>query len=238
VILSTAVCLPGLLTQYAWRFVFFAAGRPRSAAANDFVWTFLQFVVFAWLIHSGQHASQFFILGGGVTGTAAAAVGSLQAGLRPDLSGAVAWLRDHRDLASRYVGEVLVVRTALQLSYYTVGITAGLSAVGALRGVTALFGPLNIVYLGLSSALVPEGTRLLQESPDVLARQIRLASAALCAIGVGWSAVLLALPDSAGRALLGSSWTNAAPLLVRAALIAVATGIEVGPWVGLRSLAA
>jgi len=62
----------------------------------------------------------------------------------------------------------------------------------------------------------------------------------LCLAGVSliWGALLLAIPDGVGEAILGDSWRSARNLMVPIVVAVIAEGLNVGPWVGLRALAA
>jgi hypothetical protein len=74
------------------------------------------------------------------------------------------WLRQHRDLVPRYLGEFGVATAANQFVVFSVGALGGLPEAGALRGAQLLFGPLNILFQGSGLVAVPEGARLLSIS--------------------------------------------------------------------------
>ena len=86
--IALGLTLPGLLLQDSWRYSFFALGRGHHAFINDTVWAAIQIPLLVFLKMSG-HANVFwFVLAWGVAGNVAAAIGSLQARVVPNLAGA------------------------------------------------------------------------------------------------------------------------------------------------------
>jgi hypothetical protein len=63
-------------------------------------------------------------------------------------------------------------------------------------------------------------------------------SGGLCALAVGWAAVLLSLPDSWGTAVLGDTWTGARDLLLPIGVACVGYAVASGGEAGLRITAA
>ena len=237
-LLALAAVLPGLLLQDAWRFGFFAMGRPARAAANDLVWALAQVAAVGAVLAGGWTTAGAFVLAWGGAATLAAAFGFAQTGLRPRPGRLRAWLRQHSDLVPRYVGEFAVFRSSAQLTLYLVGAVAGLAALGSLRAAQVLLGPLNVVYLGATAFAVPEAARAGVTSPGRLGRLALQVSGTLTVISLAWGVCLLLLPDDVGRALLGAMWPLARPLLVPVLIGAIASAATVGPWVALRALGA
>lgn len=83
--------------------------------------------------------------------------------------------------------------------------------VGALRGATTLFGPLNVLFTSATGFGPPLLGRLATDRLRVRAT-VALA-AVLAATAAGWATVLALLTGSAGRHLLGDTWPTAAALL-------------------------
>ncbi len=97
------VVLPGLLLQDAWRYSFFAAGVGRKAFVNDVVWGVA--LIPAMVVAAQAGTVPAFVLAWGGSAAVAAAYGWAQSGIRPRLTGARPWIRDHRDLGYRYLVE-------------------------------------------------------------------------------------------------------------------------------------
>lgn len=229
--------LPVLLLQDAWRFAFFSAGQGRKALANDLVWA-AGLVPALALAHS--HGSvPGFVLAWGAAGGVATAFGAVQARVSPGLSGAAGWLRRHRDLGPRYMFENLSNSVAGQLRMYGLGAIAGLAAVGAVRGGVLLLGPFLAVLMGLTMAGVPEAARALRRSPRHLALFCLLFGAVQASAALAWGVLLLfALPDAAGRLVLGDVWGPASALIVPVTLEVMAAGLAAAAATGLRALGA
>jgi len=188
-----------------------------------------------------EDASQTWlaVLGWGGAANVAALFGAYQAGLLPAPGTSRSWLRAEGKLVSRFLGEFMAIGGAGQLVVYVIGAVAGLAALGAFRAGYLLFGPIQVVYLGVSAVAVPELVRA-RESGG--ARRLlwtsRLLSLALVAGIVIWGAVILSLPESLGTALLGPVWQPARHLASAVMAGWLGTGIIAGAAAGLRSLAA
>lgn len=114
-------------------------------------------------------------------------------------------------LGQRFTVEFGVGNATSQLSVLGLGAVGNPLLVGALRGATTLFGPLNVLFTSATSFGPPLLGRITEER-----RRIRATAAlagALAATAGLWATVLALLPDSAGRQLLGDTWSVAAALL-------------------------
>ncbi|MFF3689592.1 hypothetical protein [Streptomyces sp. NPDC002187] len=230
------VVLPGLLLQDAWRYSFFAAGTGRKAFVNDLLGGLA--LVPALVAAARVGSVEAFVLAWGAAAAAAAGYGCLQSGIRPQPTGARAWLREQRDLGYRYLVENVGVSGASQLRAYGLGAIVGVSAVGVVRGAELLLGPFLAVLMGLSLVTVPEAARVLRQAPHRLARFCLLLSGALAAAALLWGGALLLVPDRAGELVLGDVWRSASELIVPATLGVAGAGLGIGAAAGLRALAA
>ncbi|MFE3516321.1 hypothetical protein [Streptomyces sp. NPDC059166] len=114
-------------------------------------------------------------------------------------------------LGARFVVEFGVGNATSQLSVLGLGAVGSPLLVGALRGATTLFGPLNVLYTSATSFGPPLLGRVTDERRRVRATGALAAVLALTA--ALWAAALMLLPDRAGRELLGDTWPVAASLL-------------------------
>ncbi|MFF6906169.1 hypothetical protein ACFY9Q_09530 [Streptomyces sp. NPDC012389] len=114
-------------------------------------------------------------------------------------------------LGQRFTVEFGVGNATSQLSVLGLGAVGNPLLVGALRGATTLFGPLNVLFTSATSF----GPPLLGRIPDERSRIRATAAlaAALAATAGLWATALALLPDRAGRQLLGDTWSVAAGLL-------------------------
>ncbi|MEU0385602.1 hypothetical protein [Streptomyces chartreusis] len=230
------VLLPGLLLQDAWRFSFFAAGAGRKAFVNDLVWGVA--LVPAMVVAARVGTVAAFVLAWGASAAVAAVYGCFQSGIRPRLTGARAWLREHRDLGYRYLVENVSLSGASQLRAYGLGAIVGIGAVGAVRGAELLLGPFLAVLMGLSLVTVPEAARVLRQAPHRLGSFCLLLGGGQAAAALLWGGALLLMPDRLGELVLGGVWHSASQLIVPVTLGVAGAGLGTGAAAGLRALGA
>ena len=230
--------LPGLLLQDSWRFAFFSAGKGRLAFVNDLVWAVALVPAMLAMVVSGHATVGWFMLAWGGSAGFAAVVGAFQARLVPRPTESVHWLRQHRDLALRYLGESLSLSSAAQIRVYGLAAIAGLAAAGSLRAAELLLGPLNTAIMGIAMMAVPEAAVLLRRSLRRLQQFCLLLSCLGAGGALAWGMVLLLLPDSVGQQILHSAWYPASALLVPVTLAVAGFGFSVGAWAGVRALGA
>ncbi len=230
------VVLPALLGQDAWRFAFFAAGTGRKAFVNDLVCGVA--LVPAMLVAARVGTVAAFVLAWGASAAVAAVYGCFQSGIRPRPGGARAWLREHRDLGSRYLFENVSNSGASQLRAYGLGAIVGVSAVGVIRGAELLLGPFLALLMGLSLVTVAEAARVLRRAPHRLGRFCVLLGGGQAAAALLWGGALLLMPDRLGELVLGGVWHSASALVVPVTLGVAGAGLGSGAAAGLRALGA
>ncbi|MEU6990153.1 hypothetical protein ABZ953_05755 [Streptomyces sp. NPDC046465] len=230
------VMLPGLLLQDAWRYAFFAAGAGRKAFVNDLVWGVA--LVPAMVVAARVDTVAAFVLAWGASAAVAGVYGCFQSGIRPRMTGARAWLREHRDLSYRYLVENVGVSGASQLRAYGLGAIVGVSAVGVVRGAELLLGPFMAVLMGLSLVTVAEAARVLRQAPHRLGVFCLLLGGVQAVAALLWGAALLLMPDRLGELALGDVWHSASELIVPVTLGVAGAGLGTGAAAGLRALAA
>lgn len=235
--LALGAVLPGLLLQDAWRYALFAAGEGRRACSNDLVRAVV--LVPALLLAARHDTVVGFLLAWGAASTVAAVCGGIQLRVLPRLPAARSWFRRHRDLGSRYLVENVSVSGSTQILMYALGAIAGAADVGTLRGAELLMGPFMTVLMGVTLFAVPEGARLLRDSSGNLRRFCFTLGMVQASGALAWgAAVLLLLPESAGRSLLGQVWPSASTLIVPATLSLMCASMREGAIPGLRALGA
>jgi hypothetical protein len=114
-------------------------------------------------------------------------------------------------LGRRFVVEFAVGNAAGQLSVLGLGAVGNPLVVGALRGATTLFGPLNVLFTSATGFGPPLLGRLVGERRRV--RAAAVLAAVLAAVAAAWATVLALLPAPVGGRLLGDTWPTAAALL-------------------------
>jgi O-antigen/teichoic acid export membrane protein len=234
-LLVLAVCLPGLLVQEAWRHAFIAKGKPSAAFLNDVVWA-IALVPGMLLAVTRSSGPAPFVLAWGVSGSLGALVGIAQARVLPRPRSAFTWVRDHRDLSFRAVGEFAANTGSTQLVIYAAGAFGGLSAAGALRGGQILLGPLNTAFQGIWIVSLAEFVRVLRWRPQLFTRVAIGLSLVLAIAAVAYAAIFLAFGATLGPIVLGQTWKDARSVLLPLSVAAVAWGAWMGSTVGLRAL--
>lgn len=237
---ALGLSMPGLLTQDAFRSVFFASGRPSRAAANDGAWAVCQAVGFAavLLLDRSPHPGLLVLIWGG-SATAAAVLAYFQAAVGPSPRASAGWLVTHRRLAISLTFDFVVMTGAGYLAMGAASVAAGLVAIAALRGAQLLFGPLVILTSGLKPLVLREGAQLRETGErGRLARTAGMLAALLFALPLVWGVALLVLPEAWGVAVLGDSWRPAREVLPFIGLAIAARGLGASPSWGLRVLSA
>jgi hypothetical protein len=208
---ALGLVLPVVLTQDTTRYCFAVLGLPHLALAADTVRAAAALPALA-VQPDGTGAARLVAVWG-LSALPALALSALllrrhvrggRADLRPYLS------RGH--LGRRFVVEFAVGNATSQLAVLCLGLFSTPLAVGALRGATTLFGPLNVLFNSASSFGPPLLGRLRGGAGSTVRATAALA-AVLAAVAAGWGAALYALPARAGRELLGDTWASAADVL-------------------------
>lgn len=237
-IAAVGLALPGLLLQDSWRYAFVASGRAREAARNDLVWAMALVPGLALYVATSRPTVAGFIAVWGAAGCAAALFGISQARLRPRPAAALAWWAEQRDLGLRYLGESLGLGVGLQLSVFGIGAVAGIEAVGTLRAGLILFSPFYLIVAGAQLVGVTEGVRALGESVAALRRVCARILLALTLLALLSSLIVVGVPASLGRSLMGANWESARSVIVPFTFSAVAAGATAAAVIGLRATAA
>ncbi|MDB1087814.1 hypothetical protein PJ985_09585 [Streptomyces sp. ACA25] len=208
---ALGLVLPLVLTQDALRYAFSVLGLPHHALAADALRLAAVVPVLAAQPYGTGPARMVLLWG--LSALPALLLGTLLLLRATRGAGPLAVRslvrRDH--LGRRFVVEFGFGNAGTQLAIIGLGLFASPLAVGALRGATTLFGPMNVLF----NAVTGFGPPLLNRLTDARrkARAAALAGTVLAAVAAVWATVLALLPATAGRQLLGETWDSAAALL-------------------------
>jgi O-antigen/teichoic acid export membrane protein len=233
---AIGILFPGLLLQDAWRYVFFAEGRPAAAAANDALWALVQLGAVFLLVTRDVSSASAMLLAWGGAAAVAALLGIAQAGFWPAPERAGEWLSEHREICGYLSLEYVTVQGMQQASTLLIGALAAIEVVGALRGVQILLGPTTVLAVGVVSFAIPEFSRRRDMSPAARLRAANLLSAVVAGAGVTWGLLFLALPAAVGRGLLGDTWDGAQDILALTILQQAGAAAAIGPSCMLYAL--
>ncbi|WP_420079544.1 hypothetical protein ACN6AT_12155 [Streptomyces sp. JL4002] len=208
--LALGLVLPLVLLQDGLRYCFSAVRAPERALAADALR--LACVVAALAVQPEGASAGRLVLVWGLSALPALGLGLWL--LRPYVRGARADLRPYLrrgHLGQRFVVEFAVGNGSSQLAVLGLGVFATPLAVGALRGATTLFGPLNVLFNSANAFGPPVLGRFGGKRATV--RATAALGLVLAALGAGWATALYLLPDRLGRELLGDTWAAASALL-------------------------
>jgi O-antigen/teichoic acid export membrane protein len=231
-LVALAWVLPLALVQDLGRYIF-VIDRPQSALVIDSAW--LVGIAVAMPLAPADAGVGWFVAAWGLS----AGVGGLIAAFierpSPRSIRPIAWLADEREASSRYVGEWMSSQLAGNLTTLAVGPIAGLPALGAVRAVQVLYGPLNTLHAGIYLAVVPDGARIRNDRARL--RRLMVASTALIvAAAAVWMIVCVLMPDSFGESLFGASWARGSDLVVPMGLAMIVSSAATGGFAGIRAL--
>ncbi|MFD3718279.1 hypothetical protein [Streptomyces sp. NPDC058674] len=208
--LCLGLVLPAVLLQDGLRYCFSALRAPERALAADALR--LVCVLAALALQPRGASAGRLVLVWGLSALPALALGLWL--LRPYVRGVRADLRPYLrrgHLGQRFAVEFAVGNGSSQLAVLGLGVFATPLAVGALRGATTLFGPLNVLFTSAGAFGPPVVGRAAGKRGVI--RLTALLGGVLAFLGAGWGAVLYALPDRVGSSLLGDTWQAASALL-------------------------
>ncbi|MBT2444742.1 hypothetical protein J7E93_32540 [Streptomyces sp. ISL-36] len=208
--LALGAVLPVVLVQDGLRYSFSALRQPHRALAADTLR--LACVVPALLLQPYDTSPARLVLVWGLSALPAVLLGLTL--LRPLVKNRPGEPRRHlrKDhLGRRFVVEYAVGSASSQLAVLGLGLFASPLAVGALRGASTLFGPLNVLLTSVNAFAPPLLGR--SGSRRATVRAAAALGAVLALLALAWGAVLFALPERVGRQLLGATWHSAAGLL-------------------------
>ncbi len=236
-LLALGVTVPGLMLQDSWRMAFFSHRRGNLAFINDLVWVLIMGGASVALIASDADTATPFILAWGVAASLAGLIGVVQSKIGPSPTGCLTWLREHRQLAPRFMGEFIAQSGASQLTLYATGLVAGLAAVGSLRGAQILMGPMTVVSHGTWLVVLPRQTKVGGGSSPHFTRTGLIVSSGLAALAVTCGLAAYTIPTEIGEVVMGDSWRGTRSVIVPWSIWIASVGFSIGAAINLRALA-
>lgn len=226
---ALAVALPALVVQDSCRMAMFAASRPDRAALIDGVWVLLQFAVLGVVFSLGAPSVPVMILAWGGAAAVSAVLGMIVMKSRPRISEGFSWLKSQRELIRFLLPEYFLGLGAAQLTLLLIGVVVTTSAVGAIRAVQVLLGPLGVLGSAALQFAIPEIARQAQDPRSRLTTFGLAVGGSLGLVTLTYVAVMLSLPPSVGSALFGDTWASAAAVLLPIGLSSFASSLSNGP---------
>ena len=234
-LLALALCSVGLLLQDTIRYAYLVAGTPKRAAFVDLYWLLTTVVLVAasnrWW--SGSLFVALIVWLGGASIAAIIDLGLSRA--RPHLRAGARLMADHRKLGASYLAEFLTLRALGQVALFGLTLVLAVEAVGSIRAAELLFGPLVVLHSGIYPVVLPSVVRKISLGKGPL-RVSAAVSAFSATTALGLTGLLILVPNSWLRHLLGATTSGASDVLLLVGLGFASRGLVAGPTVGLRAL--
>jgi O-antigen/teichoic acid export membrane protein len=203
-----AIVAPIIAMQDTVRITSLAMGNALAAVISDGLWTIWVVVLFIVNSLGVWHSTEGTVYVWGLGGAAAWLVLLSTTGVRPSFRRIFEWwsfywrsrIRFGTNYSLDQVGAVVMTSIAT--------VVVGTAAAASLRGGATLFGPLAILITAFMLIFVPQ-VRRSTDPIGVQWRRMLIASALMSLLGVGTAAVLLSIPDSVGKLILGEVWQPA-----------------------------
>jgi len=235
--MAAAAVMPFLLLQDACRMAFFSQGQPHVAALNDFVWAVVQLGATAVLLAQGKGDAPDLVAVWGLSAGLATALALVQLRVLPNPAGATAWIGRTWSVSAFLLAEYLLGAGAFNGGFLAVGALVDDGAVASIRGAQVLLGPLFILNAAVLTFSLPEVARR-PTMPGRRRWQVALGiTTGMLVISLGYTAVLLTVPDSIGSWLFRDDWSLAHAVLVPVAIGTAAAGAAAGPAVVIYGMA-
>jgi O-antigen/teichoic acid export membrane protein len=230
------VCLPLMVLQDLGRYLGFATQRPNRALVLDVIWLVLLIAAVVPLFVTGTHSLAWLIAAWAGSGAVAGLLVFVQS-RGSDIRLGFTWLRHTWGFSWRYLISYTAAQGGVLAAASVVGAIAGARALGGMQGAVLLLRPCVTVQIAVAAGTIGHVARAL-DSDHTIRRYVRHASLLTTTAAILNTAIILALPSSVGRALLGDSWQVAEPLLLAAGMQFIFLCFMAGPRAGLLGMRA
>jgi O-antigen/teichoic acid export membrane protein len=236
-IVVLGVFMPLLAIQDLGRYLGFALQRPASALTLDVTWLVLLVVAVIPLFITGTHSLAWLIAAWAGSGAVAGLIVFFQhreAGVTLGL----AWLRYTWSFSWRYLISYVATQSGALAASSSVAAIAGARALGGVQGALLLVRPFMTFQIAVIAASVGHVKRSLEDAAEAIRSYIAKVSVLTTGAAAVNVVVMLVLPDSIGRAILGDSWNVAQPLLFATGVQVLFLALMTGPRAGLLGMRA
>ena len=203
-----AIVAPIVALQDTLRITSLAMGDARAAVISDGLWTIWVLVLFVVNALGLWGSTEGTVYAWGLGGFAAWLVLLWTTRVTPSFRRIFEWWNFYWRPRVRFgvnysldqVGAVVMIAIATAI--------VGTTAAASLRGGSTLFGPLALLITAFMLIFVPQ-VRRSTVSIKIQWRRMQITSGLMSFLGVGTAVVLLAIPDSVGKLILGEVWQPA-----------------------------
>jgi O-antigen/teichoic acid export membrane protein len=212
--------MPLLGVQDVGRYIGIAESRPGRAIVLDTVWLGLMVAAFAVASAGFTPTLTRLVAAWAVTGALSGLWVFVQHGVPRARELSVRWLRRRWHFSWRSLVASSSTATVALLGSALMAVVSGPVAVAAVRAALLLERPSTAVQLAVATSAAADIAREQPDNAGLLHHQRRTMLLSI-AVAVLNMAIVLAIPDSVGHAMLGRVWDTVQPLLV-------AVGFHVG----------
>jgi glycosyltransferase involved in cell wall biosynthesis len=203
-----AVALPFVWTQDVLRYLHYGAKRVGEAIVIDGTWLGIQVAISAALIVADDATGSRLLAAWAAGAVVSALLGLVRSGVQPRRAGISSWLDEDRHRMSAFFTDYLFSTGLVQAAFLVLGVLLTRSEFGTFRLGAVAVSPLANAMAGVRVlGLVRLADR--QQEADVALRTAARYGGAFTGVGLVYLAVLAALPERVGIALIGSTWTEA-----------------------------
>ena len=205
--------MPLLGVQDVGRYIGIAESRPGRAIVLDTVWLGLMVAAFAVASASFTPTLTRLVAAWAVTGALSGLWVFVQHGVPGPRELSVGWLRRRWHFSWRSLVASSSTATVALLGSTLMAVVSGPVAVAAVRAALLLERPSTAVQLAVATSAAADIAREQPDNAGMMHHQRRTMLLSI-AVAVVNMAVVLAIPDSLGHAMLGRVWDTVQPLLV------------------------
>jgi O-antigen/teichoic acid export membrane protein len=228
-LLVLAAATPLLGLQDAGRFLGFTLQRPERALVLDVVWVGLNAAALALLVVTGRSSLVLFVAAwvgsGAVSGLLVLAWRDTR-----KIRASLAWTRQTWSLSWRYLVSFMLAQFAVLAAVVLLRELASPVIQAGVMGAMLLLRPFQTFQIAIVTSATTDISRSLGDPVQIRQKVVR-ATTITTVIALVNGLVLVLLPDSVGRLVLGDVWQHADPLLLAAGAQIVCLGL----WTGIRS---
>lgn len=226
-----------LMLQEFWRIASFSRGSARTAFVNDAVWAAAQLALLLWFAQRGDLDTRRALLAWGVGALAGALVGPIQHRVLPVIARrTAAWSTKALHLGSWFGADVAVYALGEQAAIWIIAAIAGTAALGGLRSVQNLFGPMSVLSLAAESVTLPRAANAMAASGKRGVIKVAGAYGAVLTAGIAVYVLVVVLVGGDLLTLVfGDEYAEFAELIIPLGLAAVCGGVVAGASLGLRA---
>jgi O-antigen/teichoic acid export membrane protein len=227
-------CMPLLMFQDLGRYLGFATARPGRSLLLDSVWLVVQIAGVVVLLAADLRTLTWFVVVWAGSGAISGLL-LLWQYRGHHIERTVAWLRYTWRFSWRYLISYSATQGSALAGSSAVGALAGARQLGGVTGTVFFARPFGTIQIAAVAATVAEISRSGGE-PHVARRRASKITTLTTVIALVNGAIMVALPDKIGHAILKDTWHVAQPMMLPTAVQLLALGVITGARAGLLGM--